>query len=313
MRVLLPIIWHPLTHCIARAFEEEGHEVRVVDWRQFSKDRHKHKVEPLVIREAMDFRPDLAFCQFQSPGYITRALPESLRSIGCFSINWTGDVRSPLPDWYMELAPYFDVTSFTNQPDVDTVRAAGHRSAFLQIGYDERIFNTDGAGERRGVVFLGNNYSGYKYAESESRRAMVQAMAEAFPDEFTVYGMSWEGVVPAKNCGGYLHEALSADVLKGALVAVGWDHFHRPGFASDRLLRATACGCAVVNQYYEGIEGEHPRVVSVKSVDEMVEAVRLLLEHPETAKKLGEENAANTLEQHRWNTRVKEIEKWKNA
>ncbi|TXH57406.1 MAG: hypothetical protein E6Q97_04575, partial [Desulfurellales bacterium] len=123
MKVLLPIIWHPLTHCIARAFEEEGHEVRVVDWRQFSKDRHKHKVEPFVIREAMDFRPDLAFCQFQSPGYSTRALPEALRSIGCFSINWTGDIRSPLPDWYMELAPHFDVTSFTNQPDVDTVRA----------------------------------------------------------------------------------------------------------------------------------------------------------------------------------------------
>lgn len=310
MRVLLPIIWHPLTHCIARAFEEEGHEVRVVDWRQFSKDRHKHKVEPLVIREAMDFRPDLAFCQFQSPGYITRALPESLRSIGCFSINWTGDVRSPLPDWYMELAPYFDVTSFTNQPDVDTVRAAGHRSEFLQIGYDERIFNTDGADERSGVVFLGNNYGGYKYAESDSRRAMVKALAEAFPDEFKVYGMSWETVVPERNLGGYLHEALSAPVLKGALVAVGWDHFHRPGFASDRILRATACGCAVVNQYYEGIEHEHPDAVAARSIDEMVDAVAHALRHPVDSRMIGDLCAQNTLKQHRWNERVKQVMTW---
>lgn len=310
MKVLLPIIWHPLTHCIARAFEDEGHTVRVVDWRKYHKDKHKHQVEPLVIREAMDFQPDLAFCQFQSPGYITAALPAALRSIDCFSINWTGDVRSPLPSWYMDLALHFDVTSFTNWPDVEEVCTAGYRSEFLQIGYDERIFNTDGAGERRGVVFLGNNYGGYKYAESESRRAMVQAMAEAFPDEFMVYGMSWEGVVPAKNCGGYLHEALSADVLKGALVAVGWDHFHRPGFASDRLLRATACGCAVVNQYYLGIEQEHPWVRSAHSIEGMVSAVETLLMDREGAVNEGKMNAMNTLKQHRWNERVKQVMTW---
>jgi len=310
MRVLLPIIYHPLTYCIERAFIEEGHEVRVVDWRQFGKGRHKHKVEPFVIREAMGFRPDLAFCQFQDSGLITAALPAALGSIGCFSINWTGDVRHPLPDWYMDLAPHFDVTSFTNLTDVDAVRAAGHRSEFLQIGYDERIFNADGTGERSGVVFLGNNYGGYKFAESDSRRAMVAAMAEAFPDRFKVYGMSWEGVVPDRNNGGYLHEALSAPVLREALVAVGWDHFHRPGFASDRLLRATACGCAVVNKHYDGIETEHPCVKAVRSIYEMVEAVRLLLEHPEAAKKSGGENAANTLGQHRWNERVKTIMTW---
>jgi len=310
MKVLLPIIWHPLTECIARAFEEEGHTVRVVDWRKYQKLGQRHKVEPFVIREAMEFRPDLAFCQFQAPGYITAALPKALRSIGCFSINWTGDVRSPLPDWYMDLAPHFSVTSFTNWTDVEEVRAAGHRSEFLQIGYDERVFNTDGAGERSGVVFLGNNYGGYKYAESESRRTMVQALADAFPDDFTVYGMSWEGVVPAKNCGGYLHEAWSANVLRSALVAVGWDHFHRPGFASDRLLRATACGCAVVNQHYDGIEQEHPWVRSAHSVDGMVSAVETLLMDREAAVNEGKMNAMNTLKQHRWNERVKQMTAW---
>lgn len=310
MKVLLPIIWHPLTECIARAFEEEGHTVRVVDWRRYQKESQRHKVEPFVIREAMEFRPDLAFCQFQAPGYITAALPKALQSIGCFSINWTGDVRSPLPDWYMNLAPHFSVTSFTNWTDVEEVRAAGHRSEFLQIGYDERVFNTDGAGERSGVVFLGNNYGGYKYAESESRRTMVQALADAFPDDFTVYGMSWEGVVPAKNCGGYLHEEWSANVLRSALVAVGWDHFHRPGFASDRLLRATACGCAVVNQHYDGIEQEHPCVRSAHSVDGMVSAVQTLLLDRECAIYEGKLNAANTLKQHRWNERVKQMTAW---
>ena len=264
----------------------------------------------MCIKEAMDFRPDLAFCQFQSPGYISAALPAALRSIDCFSINWTGDVRSPLPQWYIDLAPHFDVTSFTNLPDVEEIRALGYRSEFLQIGYDEQIFNTEGAGERSGVVFLGNNYGGYKYAESDSRRKMVQAMAEAFPDDFTVYGMSWEGVVPEKNCGGYLHESLSAEVLRKALVAVGWDHFHRPGFASDRLLRATACGCATVNQYYLGIEEEHPSVGAAKDIDQMVAMVRHALNNPREARQVGQMAAVNTLKQHRWNERVRQMMTW---
>lgn len=279
-----------------------------MDWR--NSKRKRVNVEQACITAAREFRPQLCFAQFQTHEAVTTAFPKVLKQLGCFSINWTGDVRHPLPQWYRGLAPHFDVTSFTNWTDVETVREMGHRSEFLQIGYDELLYNSNGTGERSGVVFIGNNYSGYKFAESEGRREMVRALAKAFPDDFTVHGMSWEGVCPAQNIGGYIREPGDAEILRRSLVAVGWDHFHRPGFASDRLLRATACGCAVVNQHYEGIEGEHPRVVSVKTVDEMVKAVGLLLENPEVARKLGEENAANTLEQHRWNERVKVIETW---
>lgn len=277
----------------------------VVDWRKNSKAQRKSLIEPSIIREARAFKPDLAFCQFQSPGLITNRLTTELRRIGCFTVNWSGDVRRPLPQWYRDLAPHFDVTSFTNWTDVETIRAMGHRSEFLQIGYDELLYNNNGTGDRSGVVFIGNNYSGYKFAESDSRREMVHALHSAFGDRFKVYGMSWE-----PYDGRYVREPGDAIILRGASIAVGWDHFHRPGFASDRLLRATACGCAVVNQHYEGIEGEHPHVVAVKSVGEMVEAVRLLLERPDVAAKLGEENAANTLANHRWNERVKQIETW---
>lgn len=307
MKVLLPIIWHELTHCIARAFEERGHEVRVVDWRRHAKAHGTLKVEPLCIREAMDFRPDVAFCQFQHEGLITDALPRALTSIGCFSINWSGDVRHPLPDWYKQLAPHFSVTSFTNVPDVQEILALGYNAKFLQIGYDERIYYPPPPGtERSGVVFIGNNYGGYKYAESQSRREMVAALSETFRERFRVYGMSWQGIARPESIGGYIAEPGDATILRSAAVAVGWDHFHRPGFASDRLTRATACGCAVVNQYYEGITEEHPWVVPVDTVDAMVEAVGRMLEAPHG----GPENARNTLAQHTWTDRVKQIEQW---
>lgn len=310
MRVLLPYIYHSLTHCIERAFQDEGHETLVVDWTKYRKEGNRHKVEPYCLSAAKEFQPEFAFCQFQDRGLITYKFPEYLKSIGCFSVNWSGDVRHPLPDWYKDLAPYFSVTSFTNVPDVEEIRAMGYRAEFLQIGYDERIFNTEGAGERSGVVFLGNNYSGYRFAESEGRREMVAALAKAFPDDFTVYGMSWEGIVPPKNNGGYLHETMSAPVLKKALVAVGLDHFLRPGFASDRLLRATACGAAVVQRHYDGIEQEHPWVVDVNSIEEMVDNVRHALEHPGAIATLALLNAENTLKQHRWNNRVRVMETW---
>lgn len=313
MRVLLPIIVHELTHCIGRAFEEEGHTVRVVDWRKRFREKRRSDVEAYCMAEAKDFKPELAFCQFQTHGVITHRFPQLLKSMGCFSIGWCGDVRFPLPDHYMALAPHFDVTSFSNGTDVELIRAAGYRSEFLQIGYEERVYNTEGAGERSGVVFIGNNYGEYKFAESASRRAMVQAMAEAFPDDFTVYGTAWDGIVPAKNFGGYAVEGTDADILRRSLVAVGYDHFHRPGFASDRLLRATACGCAVVNQFYESIEQEHPNVYAAKSIQNMVDRVRYLLYNQRHAREQGELNAANTLKQHRWNNRVAEMVKWMNA
>lgn len=310
MKVLLPIIWHDLTHCIARAFIEEGHEVRVVDWRSSFREKRRGDVEPVCIRAAEEFKPDLCFAQFQTHGVISSRFPQVLRDMGCFSVQWTGDVRYPLPDHYWTSAQHFDVMSFSNMTDVESIRSKGYRSEFLQIGYDEQVFNTDGAGERSGVVFLGNNYGEYRFAESQGRREMVQAMCEAFPDDFTVYGTSWQGVVPEKNHGGYLHEPSSPEVLKRALAAVGFDHFHRPGFASDRLLRATACGCATVNQYYEGIEQEHPYVIGAHSIDEMVLHVQNLLDAPAEAKAMGAECAAHTLAHHRWNNRVKKIMEW---
>ena len=310
MRVLLPIIWHSLTECIARAFVEEGHEVRVVDWRKVFREKRRSDVEALCIKEAKEFQPQACFAQFQTHGVISRKFPQVLNDLGCFSIQWSGDVRHPLPDHYVELAPYFDVTSFSNGTDVELIRAKGYRSEFLQIGYDATVYNTEGAGERSGVVFLGNNYGEYKFAESASRRAMVQAMAEAFPDQFTVYGTAWEGVVPPKNCGGYAPEGTDADILRRSLVAVGYDHFHRPGFASDRLLRATACGCATVNQYYEGIEAEHPYVGAAHSIDDMVRMVGYALRNPEQSRVVGGQAAQWTKDHHQWAERVKQIEAW---
>lgn len=308
MKVLLPIIWHELTHCIARAFEAHGHEVRVFDWRQYQKRHNRHRIVPEILAIAEEFRPDLAFCQFQAPDLITSALPIGLRNLGCFTVNWSGDVREPLPQWYRDLAPFFDVTSFTNWPDVEELRDMGHRTEFLQIGYEPRVYYP-GDEERGGVVFIGNNY-GDRYPKGPLRRMMCQAMAEAFGERFMVYGVGWDGVVPQRNVGGYVREPDDAKVLRRSLVAVGMDHFFRAGFASDRLLRATACGCAVVQWHYDGIEAEHPYVTAATSIGDMVDSVAELLANQEYAHTLGARNADSTRRLHTWEKRIGPITKW---
>ena len=308
MKVLLPIIYHDLTRCIARAFENAGHEVMVVDWRRHSKEANRHKVEPMCIDAARKFRPDFCFAQFQSSGLITDRFPKLLQDLGCFSVNWSGDVRHPLPDWYKQVAPFFSVTAFTNTTDVEEIRALGYRSEFLQIGLDMDLYTDAGAGERSGVVFIGNNYGGYKFAESGTRRDMVDAMCTQFGDDFKVYGVSWEHT--GKNNGGYVREPADAHILRKALVAVGMDHFFRPGFASDRLLRATACGCATVNYHYDGIEKEHPHVGDAYSIPDMVRMVRYALNNPELALAVGKDAAKWTREHHTWDERVKQMMTW---
>lgn len=309
MKVLAAYIYHDLTHCIARAFENAGHEVQVFDWRKYG-EKNRHLVERELIEASTRFKPNLCFAQFQAPGIISKVFPKHLRLIKCFSVNWSGDVRSPLPQHYIDTATHFDVTSFSNMTDVETLRGMGHRSEFLQIGYDPALYNNESTGKRSGVVFIGNNYGGYKFAESAGRREMVQRMAKEFPEQFKAYGMSWEGVIPQRNIGGYLRESADADIHRAALVSLGFDHFHRPWFASDRLLRATACGAFVINQHYEGIETEHPHVIGTHSIDQMVNAVRYALDNPQESERIGKLNAENTLKQHLWDSRVRTIESW---
>jgi len=308
MRVFLPIIWHDLACGVQRAFADRGHDTLVFDWQRHQRALGREQLEEWMIETAHAFRPDLAFCQFQAPAVISEAFPLALRELNCFAVHWCGDVRAPLPAWYLQLAPYFAVTSFSNWPDCLAVRAAGYRSEFLQIGVDDHLYSPPPQADgRHGAVFIGNNYLNF-YPEGRNRIRMVQALAAALGRDFQVYGEGWSGLVPSCSYGGHQHQPLDADVYRAARVAVGWEHFRRAGYASDRLLRATACGCVVVQSSYEGIEHDHPHVIAVETVEDLVQATCAVLQQGGAAS--GQANAHDTLTHHTWQRRVDQIESW---
>ena len=276
-----------------RAASDRGHDVYRMDWRRMP------DVNREIIRCIKGQSFDLVFAQIQTAKVIYHETWDALRASGAFVIHWSGDVRDDI-GWFLDAAPHVDITAFTNMDDVNAIREAGHRAEYLQIGYDEKIY-TYAEKERSGVVFLGNDY-GDRFPLSEARAEMVERMKAEFGDQFKAYGKRQDNkaTTPAQEVA----------IYQSALVAINYDHFNRPLFASDRILRAQACGAAVVSMAYEGINDEHPYVGAAESLDDMVKMVRFALDNPERAAALGKMGADHTLSMHRWNNRFETIEQW---
>jgi glycosyltransferase involved in cell wall biosynthesis len=289
-----------------RSATELGHEVRRIAWRQYLGRHGRGSNAALnkdIIRAAYTFRPDLVFCQLQTPDVVQRGTLDTMRELGCYVVNWCGDVRDPIPSWYVTDAPGFTVTAFSNQTDVDILTGMGHASKYLQIGYDETIYNV-GRGrprKREGIVFMGQN-SGNRFPLSEARAEMVARMRAEFGDVFSVCGQGWGTK--------HVHAPEEVDIYRRSLIAINFDHFNRPYFASDRILRAQACGCCVVSMDYVGMEDEHPYVERVNTLDEMVGRCRELLLNTEVASSLGSLSSSHVRRHHTWHRRIEQIEEW---
>ena len=283
---------------IDRSLREAGHRVERINWKDW---KGREALQAHVLNVCAKFRPDVVFMQLQTPNVIHPHTVHRMREGGAVVMNWTGDVRDPLPDHYPHMAPHVNVTLFTNGTDVDKMRAMGYHADYLQIGYDETIYKLlEQPTYRSGVVFIGNNY-GDKFPESRSRAKLVEALRTTFGHKFEVYGSKWgSGARPCIS----LEEV---DIYHHALVAVNWDHFVRPYFASDRILRAQACGACVLSQDYAGLRDEHPEVVGADTVERMVELVDLRLKTPHITASIGERQAQHVAERHTWGARVSSI------
>lgn len=266
-----------------RAAFELGHRCLRMDWGSIDHDERQRQLIDYAIR----LKPDVIFMQLQNPGVIDPSTLKAVRETGAMVINWTGDVRDPIPQHYIDLTPHVDITAFTNHTDVESMRAMGYDARFLQIGYDPLIYNTDHRMATRRVVFVGNDYVD-RFPLSGERRSKVRIMQKMFPHEFAAYG---------KGFGKLLRGGDDAKVYRTALVAINLDHFDRPGFHSDRLLRSRACGAYTIDG-------------TALSDSGLVDYVRAALNDPEHTERLGLEQAAHTFANDRWHNRIQVIQQW---
>jgi hypothetical protein len=201
------------------------------------------------------FIPDLVFIQIQATG-ITQASIEAIKATGAYTINWSGDCRSPLPQFYIDMESWgVDLTCFSNEEDVATMRALGYQSEFLQIGYDPEIYKPDGEKyPSPEIVFMGNNCGGFPL--SEMRQQMVSFLKMHYGDNFGVYGSGWGGFESGNYMGDQYGEAC---IYRNAKIGINLSHFDYDRYTSDRMFRMLGSGICVLSHQYKGIEIDFSR------------------------------------------------------
>ena len=204
-----------------------------------------------IIGTCQEWKPDLVFFQVQTPNIIKIQTLLEIAALDILAFNFTGDVRAPLPDWYLELAPHFTSTLFTNMNDVNTVRDNNWNSDFLNNGFDPEIYKPEGEIKVvPPIIFMGNNYGAGYFPLSQERIDTVYALKKEFGTEFGLYGNGWNNVD-----GNFNHSQVEeAAVYRGAKIAINLSHFEYEDYSSDRLLRILGTGTMCISKWYPGID-----------------------------------------------------------
>ncbi len=229
---------------LKKAFEANGFEYRDVNCGV--KDLNFQ-----IINLANTYKPDLVFIQIQSQG-ITREAIQALKANGAFCLNWCGDKRGRLDDFYFHYMQFgVDLTCFSNTEDIEIMRKQGYQSDWLQIGYDPDIYSPNGPVDYRGdLIFMGNNFSHFPL--SSMRRDMIKELKRVYGDNFKAFGSG-------NSDGSFMgNQPGEAAVYRGAKIGINLSHFDSPRYTSDRLFRMLGCGVCVLSHYYKDCTIDFP-------------------------------------------------------
>lgn len=253
-----------------------------------------------------EHKPDLVFMQIQTPGMFS---PWMAKELGQKTkiVNWTGDVRTPTPQWYIDVGRHIHLTLFTNMHDVDVCRKHGIKADYLQIGVPDKIFKPDGpvASNVPEIVFFGNNLGGFPL--SKMRSDMVRLLKQRYGKRFGVYGSGWgPGVRSVTN------QEEEASIYRGAKIAINLSHFDYPRYTSDRMLRAMGSGCMVLSHQYDGIDLEFTVDIHCdkwRDFSQLFFSIDFHLKDESRRKKISEQGSKHAHANHTWRNRIEELMK----
>lgn len=278
---------------------------RFLDWTQYIDMGMQAQLmkDIRAINNAME--PEVTFLHLQRSGVIEPEFAKELRGL---VVNWTYDVLDPIPEWYFRLGFNIDLTLFCNDEDVQVFDDAGYDSAYLQIGFDQHLFTSEGEKlPEAEIVFMGNNYhAGMNYPLTEFRANMVDQLKSKYGDRFKVYGNNWT----YKDGNVMYNEEKEAAIYRGSKIGINCSHFDRSRYTSDRMYRIMGCGTMCLTKWYPKIEedfqdGKHLRVW--RTMEELIELIDYYLEHPEEREaiaKCGQEHVRNTCT---WENRIQQF------
>lgn len=289
MKKILHIALGSANKSLDKAIDSMG-EVRRINWHLQPQSLNEH-----IEHVLQSFRPDITFMQLQTPGLIRK---ETLQKIPGIKINFTGDVREPIPQWYFDAAKAFDITLFTNGEDAEQMRLAGFKADVLYHGFEESVFNMRGAKQHEAdVIFAGHDY-GNAFPLGAFRREAVAYLHKQFPFEFAAYGNFARGTS--------IEEA--AAIYRAAKIGINISQFVRDQYTSDRLYCIAACGAMIISHRYPAMElKENEEMIVFDSLPDLKEKIRYYLDHDEERSKIAEAGYKACWERATWGYRIKQL------
>lgn len=252
-----------------------------------------------ILSAAYDFQPDVTFMQLQDPTVLMAA---DAAAISGKRIQWTGDVRQPLPSWYWNLGSMIDLSLFSNEVDPQVAASYGAKTAYMDIGFDNQIFTPSGHRDVLWpeVVFLGGNY-GDTFPLGGYRREMVDRLYSYFGSRFEAYGPGQRNPL--------IRLDQEAECLRSCKIAINLSHYDLERYSSDRLLRSLGCGPLVLTHKYSGLDKDWrdgTDLVGWGDIDELIGQINFFL-HPineSTRISIAETGCAKAHREHTWKYRI---------
>lgn len=256
-----------------------------------------------IVSDCERIKPDIVFMQIQTPNVVLIDTINKIRPHVGKIINFTGDVRSPLPEWYIETGKLIDLTLFVSNTDVKLAREKGIKADWIQIGFDPEIFNLTASKKSVDVTFSANNYT--QFPLSKYRYDIVHALKNR--SGFALFGSGWKPVIAGDT--NYSLEAQSV-ILNNSKIAISCSNFNHSKYISDRTLRIMGAGTFCLHHHFEDCEElykDKEHLVYFRSIPEMIDLIDYYLEHEEERERIAKNGYELTHQLYTWDSFVKNI------
>ena len=224
--------------------------------------------------------PAIVFMHIQDDGIVDLHVVQFMKQYAIV-INWTGDVRHPIPEHYIKIGKEIHLTLFTNMNDVISIRELGVDSDFLQVGFDSDYFNPLPVpyGKYPEILFMGSNYNCFPL--SKLRLEMVKRLRAEFGGKVGIYGEGWS---VSKNID-YANGIISsydeeANAYRCCKIAINLSHFEYDRYTSDRLFRILGSGTFCLTHHYPKIEKDFTDgkdLVIWSDLDDLIKKIKYYL------------------------------------
>lgn len=239
-----------------------------------------------ILQKYNEFKPDVVFFQIQAENIVGNQTFDYLKSNGAFVINWTGDKRNSVPQWMIDCAPFVNLTAFSNMEDVRQMQKLGYDSEYLEIGYDENIYNSIGNSYNDyEVLFMANNYGNNFYPMSNFRISITEYLKTFYSNKFGLFGSNW--LYSNGNVNNSQHE--EAKWYRGCKIAINCSHYNVARYNSDRLLRILGSGAFCLSYKHPEMEQDYENykhLVYFNSLEDLKNKIDYYLENEDERKQI---------------------------